>query len=92
MTLSGCLERAPSELEFSKVDNAFRESQLVQGNAPLNYASLKKYILKRNRNHPAGQKTIFMRGDIGKVRYRLHMNAIGSYFVTISQCNNTAPQ
>jgi len=46
MTLSGCLERAPSELEFSKVDNAFRESQLVQGNAPLNYASLKKYILK----------------------------------------------
>jgi len=38
----------------------------------VNPAGLKKNIyiyIKRYRTHPAGQKTICMRGDIGKVRY-----------------------
>tara|TARA_R110002049_G_scaffold178078_4_gene345278 strand:- start:5419 stop:5928 length:510 start_codon:yes stop_codon:yes gene_type:complete len=46
LSLSGCLERSATELKFSKPDNTFRENQMIRGEAPLNYASLKKYVLK----------------------------------------------
>jgi len=50
LALSGCLDRSPSDLKFSKLDNTFGGNQLLQSNAPLNYASLKKYILKPKCN------------------------------------------
>ncbi len=42
----GCMERNPSKLEFVETNNLVRDNQLIRGEAPLSYESLKKYILK----------------------------------------------
>ncbi len=46
LTLSGCLNRSATDLKFLKSNNLFRENLMTRGEAPLNYASLKKYVLK----------------------------------------------
>ena len=43
---SGCLKRDPSEVQFSKTSDVIRSNEMLRGDAPLSYASLKKYVLK----------------------------------------------
>jgi hypothetical protein len=43
---SGCLKRDPSEVQFSKTSDVIRSNEMLRGEAPLSYASLKKYVLK----------------------------------------------